>query len=108
MPNDAVNILINYDDIYRFIPEIKQRNELLYVLRNKDVLKEYNNLWNMSSELNDEVLQAYMLFLNEIKRKLPNLSATFLFLVIIFPLWHKLYNVCLVVELSLGRIDFSF
>ena len=34
----------------------------------QDVLKEYNNLWNMSSELNDEVLQAYMLFLNEIKR----------------------------------------
>ena len=24
----------------------------------QDVLKEYNNLWNMSSELNDEVLQA--------------------------------------------------
>ncbi|WP_455539448.1 DEAD/DEAH box helicase [Terrisporobacter sp.] len=34
----------------------------------KDVLKEYNNLWNMSSELNDEVLQKYMMFLNEIKR----------------------------------------
>lgn len=32
------------------------------------VLKEYNNLWDMSSELNDEVLQRYMLFLNEIKR----------------------------------------
>ncbi|WP_343344299.1 DEAD/DEAH box helicase [Terrisporobacter petrolearius] len=32
------------------------------------VLKEYNNLWHMSSELNDEVLQRYMLFLNEIKR----------------------------------------
>lgn len=34
----------------------------------QDVLKEYNNLWDMSSELNDEVLQRYMLFLNEIKR----------------------------------------
>lgn len=32
------------------------------------VLKEYDNLWEMSSELNDEVLQRYMLFLNEIKR----------------------------------------
>lgn len=32
------------------------------------VLKEYDNLWHMSSELNDEVLQRYMLFLNEIKR----------------------------------------
>lgn len=32
------------------------------------VLKEYDNLWDMSSELNDEVLQRYMLFLNEIKR----------------------------------------
>ncbi|GAA3648829.1 DEAD/DEAH box helicase [Asaccharospora irregularis] len=34
----------------------------------KDVLREYNNLWKMSSDLNDEVLQRYMLFLNEIKR----------------------------------------
>lgn len=34
----------------------------------QDVLKQYNNLWNMSSELDDEVLQRYMLFLNEIKR----------------------------------------
>ena len=34
----------------------------------KDVLKEYDNLWNMSSELSDEVLQKYMLFLNEIKK----------------------------------------
>lgn len=34
----------------------------------QDVLKEYNNLWDMSSELSDEVLQRYMLFLNEIKR----------------------------------------
>ena len=34
----------------------------------KDVLKEYDNLWNMSSELNDDVLQKYMLFLNEIKK----------------------------------------
>ena len=34
----------------------------------QDVLKEYNNLWDMSSELNDEVLQRYILFLNEIKR----------------------------------------
>ena len=33
----------------------------------QDVLKEYNNLWDMSSELSDEVLQRYMLFLNEIK-----------------------------------------
>jgi len=32
------------------------------------VLKEYDNLWEMSSELNDDVLQRYMLFLNEIKR----------------------------------------
>ncbi|WP_434797355.1 DEAD/DEAH box helicase [Terrisporobacter vanillatitrophus] len=32
------------------------------------VLKEYDNLWDMSSELNDDVLQRYMLFLNEIKR----------------------------------------
>ena len=34
----------------------------------EQVIKEYNNLWDMSSELNDEVLQRYMLFLNEIKR----------------------------------------
>lgn len=34
----------------------------------KDVLKEYDNLWNMSSELNDDVLQRYMLFLNEINK----------------------------------------
>lgn len=34
----------------------------------QDVLKQYDNLWNMSSELDDEVLQRYMLFLNEIKR----------------------------------------
>lgn len=34
----------------------------------KDALREYNNLWKMSSDLNDEVLQRYMLFLNEIKR----------------------------------------
>ena len=34
----------------------------------QDVLKEYNNLWDMSSELNDEVLQRYMLFLNELRK----------------------------------------
>lgn len=35
----------------------------------RDVLKEYNNLWDMSSELNDEALQRYILFLNEIKKQ---------------------------------------
>ena len=34
----------------------------------QEVLKEYDNLWNMSSELNDDVLQRYMLFLNEINK----------------------------------------
>lgn len=79
MPNDAVNILINYDDIYRFIPEIKQRNELLYVLRNKDVLKEYSNLQEIQDNIENidycwnklvDILELTQEFINKNKKSI--------------------------------------
>lgn len=50
-PNDAVKLLISYDDIKKFVNEIKDRTELLYVLRNKEVLNEYNTLQEFKNNI---------------------------------------------------------
>ena len=42
--SDVVKALISYEDISRFIGEIKDKNELLYILRNKDNLAQFSNL----------------------------------------------------------------
>jgi len=41
---DAVKMLIIYNEIKRFIPEITSRTEALYIIRNKDALLEYEDL----------------------------------------------------------------
>lgn len=43
-PEDAIKILINYDKIIRFIPEINNKEELAYILRNLDKIQEYKSL----------------------------------------------------------------
>lgn len=51
LPNDALNILINYDNIKRFIPEIKQKNELLYLLRNKEKIVKFKHLQGIKDSI---------------------------------------------------------
>lgn len=48
---DAIELLINYKYISRFIQDIKNRNELLYVLRNRDMLYEKNNLQQVKEDI---------------------------------------------------------
>ena len=42
--NDVVKALMYYEEISRFIGEIKDRNELLYILRNKDNIAQFQSL----------------------------------------------------------------
>ena len=49
--NDAVNLLISYDDVKKFVDEINDRTELLYILRNKEVLNEYNTLQDFKNNI---------------------------------------------------------
>lgn len=49
--NDAVNILINYNDVSKFIKEIQDRNELLYILRNKEILTKYDTLQEIKDNI---------------------------------------------------------
>ncbi len=51
--SDAVNILINYNDVSKFIKEIKDRNELLYILRNREILTKYGTL----QEIKDNIIK---------------------------------------------------
>ena len=43
-PMDSIKILSNYEKIKRFIPQIQNETELLYVLRNIDEVQKYNDL----------------------------------------------------------------
>lgn len=43
-PKNAIDALINYSYISKFISEIKNRNELLYLLRNKDIINTFSCL----------------------------------------------------------------
>lgn len=49
--SDAVKILANYEDISRFIQDIQNRNELLYVLRNKELLYEKDSLQQVKKDI---------------------------------------------------------
>ena len=50
-PNDAIRLLINYDDISKFIGEMKNKKELMYVLRNKERIREYKNLQEIKDNI---------------------------------------------------------
>lgn len=74
LPNDALNILINYDYIKRFIPEIKQKNELLYLLRNKEKIVKFKHLQGIKDSIENidsswnkliEVLELSEKFINK-------------------------------------------
>lgn len=72
---NTVELLIDYDKFERFIPEIKDQNELAYIIRNFDSIQEYSSLneiknniecidiyWNkLKEEMNftDEFVEKY-------------------------------------------------
>lgn len=43
-PENAIKILLNYEKVKKFIPEIYTETELLYVLRNIDIIQDYDSL----------------------------------------------------------------
>jgi len=48
---DIVKILIHYNDIIKFIPQIKNKNELAYVLRNYENIQSYDNLADVKNDI---------------------------------------------------------
>ena len=50
---DVVQILINYEHIQRFIPEIKNKNVLSYILRNIDIVSNYNSVKSITDNIAD-------------------------------------------------------
>ena len=50
---DVVQILINYDCIQKFIPEIMNQNVLLYILRNIDKVSNYDNVKYIINNIED-------------------------------------------------------
>ena len=50
---DVVQILINYDRIRKFIPEIMNQNVLLYILRNIDNVSNYDNVKYIINNIED-------------------------------------------------------
>lgn len=60
---DVIQILINYETISRYIPEIEKQNELAYILRNINQIQEYGNLQSIKDNI--EEIDEYW---NELKR----------------------------------------
>lgn len=50
-PEDAIKILINYDQIIRFIPDINDKKELSYILRNLNDIQEFENLKDIKENI---------------------------------------------------------
>lgn len=48
---DVIQILIHYDAIKKFLPELKNRNELSYILRNKETIVNYNSLKDLKDDM---------------------------------------------------------
>lgn len=48
---DVVQLLINYDSIKAFISQISNVTELLYIMRNKDIVNNYNSLDEIKSDI---------------------------------------------------------
>lgn len=61
--SDVIQILINYETISKFIPEIEKQNELAYLLRNIDQIQNYDNLKSIKDNI--EEIDEYW---NELKR----------------------------------------
>ena len=71
---DSIQMLINYEYIQKFIPEIKNRNELSYILRNIDIISNYDNINSLKENIEDndiywEYLKNKMNFSNEFVEK---------------------------------------
>ena len=49
--NDVIQMLINYETIDKFIPEIANRNEVRFILRNLDRIQDYDNLKDMKNDI---------------------------------------------------------
>lgn len=50
-PNDTINILINYSSINKFINDIRDVNEVSFLLRNIDTINKYNNLQSIKDNI---------------------------------------------------------
>lgn len=63
---DAVRLLINYDVVSKFIKEIRERNELLYILRNREILSQYDSLQEIKDNI-EEIDQHWKELVNIMK-----------------------------------------
>ena len=79
--DDVIQILINYENIQKFIPEIDNKKELSYILRNIDIVTKYDSVkdikdnientdiyWKYIKEqmnFSDEFIQKYKQNINE-------------------------------------------
>ena len=48
---DIINILISYEEISKFIPQVTSRNEALYMLGNIDSIQSYNDFSSMKKDI---------------------------------------------------------
>lgn len=71
---NVIDILINYNDIKKFISQISNQKELLYILRNIEKIQEYKNLDEIKENIEKidrywKELVKYMNFSNEFIEK---------------------------------------
>lgn len=50
---NLIKLLINYEDIERFISEITNEIELLYLIRNKDIIQKYETLGEIKENIEE-------------------------------------------------------
>jgi len=48
---NVINLLINFEEIQKFIPQITHVKELLYIIRNKEILNNYNSLDEVKEDI---------------------------------------------------------
>ena len=80
---DAIELLIDYDKFRRFIPDIKEQNELAYIIRNFDSIQEYNSLYEIKNNIENidiywNKLKNEMNFTDEFVKKYKNNIKDFL------------------------------
>ena len=50
-PQNAIKVLINYEKIKKYLPQIKDETELLYIIRNIDEIQQYDSLYDIKKSL---------------------------------------------------------
>ncbi|MBP3254924.1 MAG: hypothetical protein J6M60_00320 [Clostridia bacterium] len=81
---DVVDILVNYDKIKKYICDIKSRNEVAFIIRNVEILDNYDTLTDLKNDIENidiywTELKELMEFDNEFVKKYKNNIYEFLF-----------------------------